>query len=938
MGYYSLEIEVKDNEGLPIKNVSITATPEAVGAVTDAQYDGDRQIYYFDKLRPGFFQLVLNRTGFSTINKRVQVHNKPTEISFTLAPEQLPFILRGDTQVAYQSQPELIGIIPAKQTESLTDSATGETIAQLLNRLGLITEGVSIADATSSESSVAVTGTLVVKRSQKLENSLENIKDNDLKELRESPLIEAAGPIVRRAGNSITIFTNRLMVRFQPETTLTQAEELLNAEDLKIKDQLTFAPNLYLVEADSSVGEEINEKAKRLSNSRLVVYAEPNLAEVPELDTIIPQDYLWPGTWDRRLVNVQDAWQKLKDSKGESFQFGDPNIILAVVDQGIKSVGGIPENPDFQGLVSNGSTKVYKLFDFQQMVDHNDDPLGDHGVACTGVASAIANNFEPGSEVGIGTSGAAPNIRLVGLIFPNPESQILEMYSWAAGLKVKSSRPNFPANLEIGVDVFTCSIGFGSGMPLSNSAKDMFDLITTRGRNGKGCLALFSAGNDNVNVENFRPYGTYERSFSCAASTLDSTGTEIRAPYSGWGKVAWCAPSNSNVPVFHNPPHSYGTWSVSFLSKGNLPSFPRTSSLLTATASAGDTSVKVNNVTGFTQGRFILVGEPGQTGSESVKIVGVPDHATNKIPVSPLANNHNVGEEVVGGENNNKNNFGGTSSATPLCAGICSLVLSAQPDLTWVEVREILRSTAIKFDITNTDPIGRWLDINGRPSMTTGLPPRFSKWYGYGRLDADSAVAAAIAYTFPRDLMIRKNLADDGEHEIVTSVDDSPDIWVRNADPSLDPSAHPINYDTAGPHQTPSRTTPRWIYARIRNRGTQASLDAWVRFYIASLTGAPFVQPDDWQPQNSLHNISAVGWERGTYLIGEVALPDIAPGQDIIVDIPWPNGLIPPSTTPAGDPWNPCLLVEVTPHDGPLKGRLVKDNNNLAQKIITIVN
>jgi subtilisin-like proprotein convertase family protein len=70
--------------------------------------------------------------------------------------------------------------------------------------------------------------------------------------------------------------------------------------------------------------------------------------------------------------------------------------------------------------------------------------------------------------------------------------------------------------------------------------------------------------------------------------------------------------------------------------------------------------------------------------------------------------------------------FGGTSSATPLVAGICALMLSVNPDLTAVEVKEILRDTAVKID-----PQGAAYS-NGH-----------SRFYGYGRVDAHRAVLAA---------------------------------------------------------------------------------------------------------------------------------------------------------------------------------------------------
>jgi subtilisin family serine protease len=70
--------------------------------------------------------------------------------------------------------------------------------------------------------------------------------------------------------------------------------------------------------------------------------------------------------------------------------------------------------------------------------------------------------------------------------------------------------------------------------------------------------------------------------------------------------------------------------------------------------------------------------------------------------------------------------FGGTSSATPLAAGIAALILSVNPRLTRDEVRNILRATADKIDATR----GKYKD-------------GYSNQYGHGRLNAHAAVARA---------------------------------------------------------------------------------------------------------------------------------------------------------------------------------------------------
>jgi subtilisin family serine protease len=72
------------------------------------------------------------------------------------------------------------------------------------------------------------------------------------------------------------------------------------------------------------------------------------------------------------------------------------------------------------------------------------------------------------------------------------------------------------------------------------------------------------------------------------------------------------------------------------------------------------------------------------------------------------------------------NDFGGTSSATPLAAGVAALVLSVNPKLNRDDLRGIMRATA--------DKIGSGYDAGGH-----------STDFGYGRVNAQRAVTAAAA-------------------------------------------------------------------------------------------------------------------------------------------------------------------------------------------------
>ena len=85
----------------------------------------------------------------------------------------------------------------------------------------------------------------------------------------------------------------------------------------------------------------------------------------------------------------------------------------------------------------------------------------------------------------------------------------------------------------------------------------------------------------------------------------------------------------------------------------------------------------------------------------------------------------NIGRVAAGGADGlHTNDFGGTSAATPLAAGVGALVLSVRPDLTAAQVRDVMQRTC--------DRIGAGYDANGH-----------SDEFGHGRINAGRAVEAA---------------------------------------------------------------------------------------------------------------------------------------------------------------------------------------------------
>ena len=85
-------------------------------------------------------------------------------------------------------------------------------------------------------------------------------------------------------------------------------------------------------------------------------------------------------------------------------------------------------------------------------------------------------------------------------------------------------------------------------------------------------------------------------------------------------------------------------------------------------------------------------------------------------------------EGYQSGDYTTQERFGGTSSATPLVAGVCGLILSVNPVLTSAEVKDILKTTADKID-----PDAGEYASNGH-----------SPFYGWGRVNAFRAVQEAM--------------------------------------------------------------------------------------------------------------------------------------------------------------------------------------------------
>lgn len=680
--------------------------------------------------------------------------------------------------------------------------------------------------------------------------------------------------------------TPELSVRFLPEVQSDEVERIAASAGLQVVRPVEHLGNGFLLVGPAVAGYGILDAAEALRKHPQVVYAEPNLLVQLELDAYAPNDPLFNQVPHLGLIRADEAWDRL-DDVAVALRGGSPAITVGVADpQGVA-----PNHPDLTATLTDGTGKLVASVDFRanpMQAQTVAGLMGDHGTQCaTSAVAAFDDNR--------GLPGVAPNCHLIGTQIRNRTDAVRmsDLYLWMAGFDNGSTDAGFPPLPARPADVITSSFG-STGLALSNTMRDCFDFLTSYGRNGRGCVVLFSLGNSGyVDFTNptggaFRSWPTYEKTIGVGSSiNLNPTNPATSSQADPAGATTGIATAVDTRSLF-------SPFGATALLKPDLVSPSHTSY-----PSAGGAIVDPITA-GVRVGTGNIDGCPGATVCN--------DYAAT---------------------------FGGTSHSTPTVAGAVALILSANPNLTWIQVRDILRASSMRIDAAQANAVGLWQDLDG-----DGLID-YSRWYGWGRLNVEAAVERALDGDRPLgDAHVRENLADIGDLPSPGSWWASPDIWVRQDASTSIPS---LAWNANPPHQNARRGQDNAVFSRVRNRGADDISTLYLRALLTHWAGLEFIFPADFQPSANVGAPLPSPLVPGTYLIGEARIDDLAPGADQIVKFTWPESLVPPETVVVDGAtvrWHPCLLLDASPHDGPpAMGGLavpVQGNNNIAQRNIAI--
>ena len=485
----------------------------------------------------------------------------------------------------------------------------------------------------------------------------------------------------RRLGSkSVLVFLN-------PGQTSEQARQSAGADSARETSVqgvavLKFATAFHAVDA-----------TKRLAG--LGIRNRPLLRQFMQKMAAPPQDQFFPEQWHLVNtgqhngvvgvdINVLPVWD---------FALGT-GVTIVIVDDCLQTV-----HPDLTANCPPVAAKLHHDFN-----DDDDDPKpivanGDfHGTCVAGLAAARQNNgsVDPNNGSLLGVSGVAPASRLLGVRLiagAFGDEDIAAALTWAPNNNIVHV-----SNNSWGVpDVY----GLGGFDILAKAAQRD---AAIKGRDGKGQVTVFSAGNGRFEQSNANYSSISNSRFILTVGALDSTGK-----FSSY--------SEPGAPILVTSPG------------GGL---------------------------GF-------VGAEQRCTTTDVTGVGGLNPAAGDLPNTDYTRQMN-----------------GTSAAAPITSGTVALMLEANPNLTWRDVKEILAGTARRIDETHPDWLIRAAQT-GSARFYNGGGFKFNHNYGSGLIDAFAAVVRGQTWRnlgpeVSQSLQRKEpgtgaNIADDGTTKLAREFD-----------------------------------------------------------------------------------------------------------------------------------------------------------------------
>jgi subtilisin family serine protease len=286
--------------------------------------------------------------------------------------------------------------------------------------------------------------------------------------------------VVEAEDKTPLILTNQFIIQFKPDVTKEEINKMNDLNNVKVIESINGEENTFLVETTEGKAESALDLANSYQEDDNVIYAQPNFVRLLKPmasisnDTYVGKQWALDNTGQTggvvgEDIQIKEAWDITK---------GSNDIIIAIVDEGV----------DYTHEDLNVGDKLVTGYDACYKRDNpNPEPADAHGTACAGIAAAKSNNNK-------GIAGVAPECKLMGIRIAYGVESGGEVVWVTDDAKIADG---IVKAVDRGADVLSNSWGGGG---TSQTITNAINYAKQKGRNGKGCVVCFAAGNDNGKV------------------------------------------------------------------------------------------------------------------------------------------------------------------------------------------------------------------------------------------------------------------------------------------------------------------------------------------------------------------------------------------------------------------------------------------------------
>ncbi len=280
-----------------------------------------------------------------------------------------------------------------------------------------------------------------------------------------NPLIRYSSPSYVLANGKQVGISHMIHVLLTSESDTVILKQLAGNLGAAVLGENNMIPRLYTLSCTNVSTYDALGIANALHATNLFEYAEP---DIMGYEFFCVNDTYFSDQWGLNNTGQFSGYSGIDINYCLARQItsGNSNVVVAVVDQGVEL-----NHPDL--------TNMHPLSYNADLGMSPSSVIGPHGTACAGIIGADADN-------GIGVAGIAPDCPLmsisVDVTAPNSNPKIASA--------IRFARNN-------GASVISNSWG---GDVQSNIMDYAIDSAYKYGRNGKGCIMVFAAGNENTSV------------------------------------------------------------------------------------------------------------------------------------------------------------------------------------------------------------------------------------------------------------------------------------------------------------------------------------------------------------------------------------------------------------------------------------------------------